>query len=60
MTLSHPLWRWLLVDITPLRESPAYRRTWIGQLVSFLGRQIPWSPCRYRFIGLPTRRSPWA
>lgn len=40
MALSHPLWRRLLVDITPLRESPAYRRTWIGQLVSFLGTQM--------------------
>src|SRR5215216_2962625 len=40
MALSHPLWRRLLVDITPLRESPAYRHTWIGQLVSFLGTQM--------------------
>jgi MFS family permease len=35
-----PFWRRLLVDITPLRESSAYRRTWIGQLVSFIGTQM--------------------
>jgi MFS family permease len=40
MTLPHSLWRRLLVDISPLRETPAYRRTWIGQLISFLGTQM--------------------
>src|SRR5947209_2457383 len=40
MALSPSLWRRLLVDITPLRGSPAYRRTWVGQLVSFLGTQM--------------------
>lgn len=40
MAMAPPFWRRLLVDITPLRESPAYRRTWIGQLVSFIGTQM--------------------
>ena len=33
-------WRRLLVDISPLRESPRYRRIWIGQALSFLGTQM--------------------
>jgi MFS family permease len=40
MALPNPLWRRLLVDVAPLRESPDYRRTWIGQLLSFLGKQM--------------------
>ena len=30
----------LLVDITPLRVSPAYRRLWIGNTLSFVGTQL--------------------
>jgi ENTS family enterobactin (siderophore) exporter len=30
----------LLADITPLRESPAFRRLWIGSTVSNLGSQL--------------------
>lgn len=32
--------RSLLVDTTPLRESPQYRLLWTGQLVTFLGSQL--------------------
>jgi MFS family permease len=32
--------RRLAVDITPLRTSPAFRRLWIGQAVSFVGRRM--------------------
>jgi MFS family permease len=40
MAMPPPFWRRLLVDIAPLRESPAYRRAWTGQLVSFVGTQM--------------------
>jgi MFS family permease len=30
----------LLADVTPLRESPDFRRLYVGQLVSFLGTQL--------------------
>ncbi|HZC70818.1 MAG TPA: MFS transporter [Jatrophihabitans sp.] len=30
----------LVVDITPLRESPAYRRLWLGSLLSAVGSQL--------------------
>jgi hypothetical protein len=40
MAMPPPFWRRLLVDITPLRESSAYRRAWTGQLVSFVGTQM--------------------
>jgi MFS family permease len=30
----------LLVDVTPLRESPAYRRLWVGSLLSGVGSQM--------------------
>ena len=30
----------LLLDITPLRESPAFRRLWIGSTMSMLGNQF--------------------
>lgn len=33
-------WSSLLTDITPLRESPAYRRLWFGQTISQLGQQM--------------------
>ncbi len=32
--------RRLAVDLTPLRESPEYRRLWVGQSVSFVGTQM--------------------
>ncbi len=32
--------RRLLVDVTPLRESPAYRRLWLGSLTSGIGSQM--------------------
>src|SRR4051812_23001987 len=32
--------RRLLVDVTPLRESPAYRRLWVGSLLSAAGSQM--------------------
>src|SRR5687767_3796687 len=30
----------LLADVTPLRESPGFRRLYLGQLVSFVGSQL--------------------
>lgn len=30
----------LLADLTPLRESPDFRRLWLGQLVSFIGTML--------------------
>ena len=30
----------LLLDITPLRVSPAYRRLWVGNTLSFVGTQL--------------------
>lgn len=38
--LSRPLWRRIAADVTPLRESPDYRRWWIGITVSFTGSQL--------------------
>ncbi|MFC0531436.1 MFS transporter [Phytohabitans kaempferiae] len=35
-----PLRRRLVVDITPLRESPDYRRLWTGHAVAILGTQM--------------------
>lgn len=32
--------RRLLADITPLRESPDFRRLYVGQLISFIGTQL--------------------
>ena len=29
-----------LADITPLRESPAFRRLWLGSAASALGSQL--------------------
>lgn len=39
-TTPVPLRRRLLADITPLRESPEYRRLWAGQSLSFMGTQM--------------------
>ena len=30
----------MLVDTTPLRVSPDFRRLWLGQAVSFVGSQV--------------------
>ena len=35
-----PWWRRVAADVTPLRESPDYRRWWIGISVSFTGTQL--------------------
>jgi MFS family permease len=35
-----PLWRRIAADITPLRESPPYRRWWLGYAVSNIGSQL--------------------
>jgi MFS family permease len=35
-----PLWRRLVADTTPLRESRDYRRWWFGYSVSFTGTQL--------------------
>ena len=32
--------RQLVVDITPLRVSPEFRRLFLGYLLAFLGRQV--------------------
>ncbi len=37
--------RALAIDITPLRESPAYRALWLGQIVSMMGTQM-------RYVGV--------
>ncbi|MBV8259261.1 MAG: MFS transporter [Actinobacteria bacterium] len=43
-TQERPSWRVLAaraaVDVTPLREYPAYRRLWIGQAVTFAGSEL--------------------
>src|SRR6476469_9075161 len=38
----------LLVDTTPLRVSPNFRRLWIGQSVSFLGGMITTAALPYQ------------
>lgn len=38
--IARPLWRRLVADTTPLRESPDYRRWWFGYSVSFTGTQL--------------------
>ena len=35
-----PLWRRVAADVTPLRESAAYRRWWVGYMVSNVGSQL--------------------
>jgi MFS family permease len=35
-----PLWRRVAADVTPLRESAAYRRWWSGYMVSNVGTQL--------------------
>jgi MFS family permease len=35
-----PLWRRVAADVTPLRESSAYRRWWVGYMVSNVGSQL--------------------
>jgi MFS family permease len=37
---AQPLWRRIAVDISPLRESPDYRRWWGGYMVSNVGSQL--------------------
>jgi MFS family permease len=37
---SLPSRRRLLIDITPLRLDPQYRRLWIGQIISVMGNQV--------------------
>lgn len=40
--------RALAIDITPLRESPAYRALWIGQIVSLMGTQMRYVAVAYQ------------
>jgi MFS family permease len=35
-----PVWRRVVADMTPLRESADYRRWWFGYSVSFMGSQL--------------------
>jgi MFS-type transporter involved in bile tolerance (Atg22 family) len=35
-----PLWQRIAADVTPLRESPNYRRWWAGYMVSNVGSQL--------------------
>ena len=35
-----PAWQRIAADITPLRESPDYRRWWAGYMVSNVGSQL--------------------
>ncbi|MBV9872109.1 MAG: MFS transporter [Frankiaceae bacterium] len=35
-----PLWQRIAADVTPLRESPEYRRWWAGYMVSNVGSQV--------------------
>src|SRR3954465_3670364 len=37
---GRPLWRRIVADTTPLRESADYRRWWFGYSVSFTGTQL--------------------
>ncbi len=37
---KRPLYKRLLVDTRPLRESPAYRRLWVGQSLSTVGSRM--------------------
>jgi MFS family permease len=48
-------WHWLrslAVDVRPLRESPAFRRMWLGQAVSFLGSQVTFVAVPYQLYSL--------
>jgi hypothetical protein len=40
ITVRPPLWRRLVADTTPLRESRDYRRWWAGYSISFTGTQL--------------------
>ena len=40
--------RALAIDITPLRESPAYRALWLGQIVSLMGTQMRYVAAAYQ------------
>ncbi len=40
MTGWRGMGRRMVVDVTPLRESPGFRRLYLGHLMAFLGRQI--------------------
>jgi len=40
ITAQPPLWRRLVADTTPLRESHEYRRWWGGYSISFTGTQL--------------------
>ncbi len=41
----------LFVDITPLRESPQYRRLWFGYAVNQLGSQLTIVAVAYQVYG---------
>src|SRR5436853_2885248 len=45
--------RRLLVDTTPLRVSPDFRRLWIGQAVSFFGTTITMAALPYQVFHAP-------
>ena len=40
--------RAIAIDITPLRESPAYRALWIGQIISLMGTQMRYVAVAYQ------------
>lgn len=40
--------RALAIDISPLRESPAYRALWIGQIISLMGTQMRYVAVAYQ------------
>lgn len=56
LTEERPSWRGyaarIAVDISPLREYPAYRRLWIGQAVTFLGSEIAMVALPYQLYQL--------
>ncbi|HEX2038192.1 MAG TPA: MFS transporter [Acidimicrobiales bacterium] len=44
--------RRLLVDVSPLRESPDFRRLWFGQMVSYVGTQLTMVAVPYQVFHL--------
>jgi MFS family permease len=44
--------RSLALDVSPLRDSPAYRALWIGQIVSFLGTHMRYVAIAYQVYQL--------
>jgi MFS family permease len=42
----------MAIDVRPLRESPQFRRLWIGQAISLIGSHISWVAIPYQVYQL--------